>query len=100
IFAVEFTPENFDASLLEHVVRLPNVMQIQLAGTSVQDADLRKLVDLRLLTGIGLERTSVTDEGISHLRDLPYLQYIECDETSITAEGLDAVVKKIFGPPD
>ncbi|KLU05440.1 putative transmembrane protein [Rhodopirellula islandica] len=96
IFAIEFTAENFDPSLLEHVAHLPNLMQIQLAGTSVQDEDLSKLVDLRLLTGIGLNQTSITDRGISHLSDLPFLQHIECEGTSITAEGLDAVVKTPF----
>ncbi|WDQ14822.1 hypothetical protein [Rhodopirellula sp. P2] len=96
IFAIEFTEGNFDPSLLKHVARLPNLMQIQLAGTSVQDEDLSKLAELRLLTGIGLDRTSITDEGILHLSDLPFLQHIECEGTSITAEGLHAVIKNPF----
>ncbi|MFG0267175.1 MAG: hypothetical protein ACF8AM_18800, partial [Rhodopirellula sp. JB055] len=100
IFAVEFTPENFRSSLLDHVARLPNLMQIQLAGTSVQDEDLAKLVELRLLTGIGLDQTDVTDEGILQLSDLPFLQHIECEGTRVTAEGVDAVTKGAFSTFD
>lgn len=93
IFAVEFTPENYDPSLLEHVVRLPNLMQIQLAKTDVQDRDLSKLSHLRLLTGIGLDRTAITDRGIAHLKDLPFLQQIECEGTEVTSEAIGRAVK-------
>jgi hypothetical protein len=93
IFAVEFTPENYDLSLLDHVGRLPNLMQIQLAGTGVQDSDLSKLSHLRLLTGIGLDRTAITDEGIARLDGLPYLQHVECEGTEVTAEAISRVIK-------
>ncbi|EKK00326.1 hypothetical protein RBSH_04342 [Rhodopirellula baltica SH28] len=96
IFAVEFTPENFDPSLLDHVARLPNLMQIQLAGTGVKDSDLSRLSQLRLLTGIGLDRTAITDEGIAHLESLPFLQHIECEGTKVTAEAIARVIKNPY----
>ena len=68
-------------------------MQIQLAGTDVQDHDLSKLSHLRLLTGIGLDRTAITDEGISHLKGLPFLQQIECEGTKVTSEAIGRAIK-------
>ncbi len=91
VYAVAFTPENFDRLLLRHVVRLPNLQQIQFAGTSIEDHDLEILNRLRLLNGLGLNQTSVTDEGLKKLDDLPYLQYVETDGTSIRdARGTSA----------
>ncbi|MFG0287360.1 MAG: hypothetical protein ACF8CQ_04255 [Rhodopirellula sp. JB044] len=95
IFAVEFTTETFDPALLSYLEGLPNLMQIQFAGTRIQDADLAALKNLRLLTGIGLDQTKVTDQGIRHLSELPFLQYVGCEETAITPEGLAAVIKPI-----
>ena len=96
IFAVEIPPENYQPRLLELLEGLPNLMQIQLAGTSVRDVDLIPLVKLRLLTGLGLANTDVTDDGIRPLRDLPHLQHIEHDGTSISTDALNDVVKNPF----
>ncbi|MCC9658557.1 hypothetical protein [Rhodopirellula halodulae] len=95
IFAVEFSPDNFEPGLLEHLVRLPNVMQVQLAGTAVRDEDLVRLAELRLLTGVGLSRTAVTDSGIENLSGLPYLQVIECEGTEITEAAIAAVINPV-----
>ncbi len=93
IYAVAFTPENYDPDLLAQLQGLPNLTQIQLSDTSVQNSDLRYLLKLRLLIGIGLDRTNITDEGLRQLRELPLLQYIECEETKITERGLAFVLK-------
>ncbi|MCC9658556.1 hypothetical protein LOC70_22345 [Rhodopirellula sp. JC737] len=95
IFAVEFSPDNFEPGLLEHLVRLPNVMQVQLAGTAVRDEDLVRLAELRLLTGVGLSHTAVTDSGIENLSGLPYLQVIECEGTEITEAAIAAVINPV-----
>ena len=93
IYAVAFTPENYDAELLKHVRQLPNLEEIQLARCSVADDDLRHLDGLLLLNGIGLSGTQVTDDCLVHLKDLPSLHYIESDGTSLTFGALEKVLK-------
>ncbi|MCO8124112.1 hypothetical protein NHH03_20375 [Stieleria sp. TO1_6] len=93
IFAVEFPPDAFDPRWLSLLQGLPNLQQVQLAGTSVRDEDLHWLTRNRLLTGIGLENTNVTDKGVRDLKELPFLQSIEHDGTAITQTALDAVLK-------
>jgi hypothetical protein len=96
IFAVEIPPDRYQPHLLELLEGLPNLMQVQLAGTAVEDEDLRPLVNSRLLTGLGLRNTRVTDKGIRPLQDLPHLQHIEHDGTAITMDALNDVVKSPF----
>jgi len=93
IYAVAFTPENFQRELLRHLPGLVNLRQIQFAETSVRDADLRHLSRLRMLTGLGLSGTAVTDQGLEHLSGLPYLQYIEAEDTAITPAGITRVLR-------
>ena len=93
IYAVAFTPENFDSDLLRRLQGLPNLRQVQLSGTSVSDEDMRHLAALRMLTGLGLEQTAITDVGLASLRTLPYLTHIECGGTQITQRGLQSVLK-------
>ncbi len=87
VYAVAFTPENFDRSLLGHLDGLPNLRQLQFSGTDIEDRDLAELKSLRLLTGLGLNHTNVTEAGLSQLDDLPYLQYVETEGTAITKRG-------------
>ncbi len=87
VYAIAFTPENFDRRLLPFLKDLPNLQQIQLSGTDIQDHDLSKLKTLRLLTGLGLNHTRITDEGLNQLSDLPYLRYVESEGTKITKYG-------------
>ncbi|SMP53389.1 hypothetical protein SAMN06265222_104104 [Neorhodopirellula lusitana] len=94
--ALAFTPENFDPALLVHLHGLPNLSQVQLAGTSVQDSDLRWLAGLRLLSGLGLDQTSITDAGLVHLEGMPYLQYIEHEGTAITPGALKRILREPF----
>ncbi len=84
VYAVAFTPQNFDRRLLSSLEGLPNLRQIQFSGTDLQDSDLAKLKTLRLLSGLGLNQTQITDQGLSQLDGLPYLRYIESDGTAIT----------------
>ncbi len=93
IFAVAFTPENFDPSLLECLKGLPNIRQVQLSGTQVADADLETLLSLRLLSGIGLNNTAVTDTGLLSLAPLEYLSVVEYEETAISEDAVNQVLK-------
>ncbi len=87
VYAVAFTPENFDRKLLPYLEGLPNLQQIQFADTAIEDNDLRQLISLRLLTGLGLNNTKITDAGLSQLDELPYLQYVETEGTAITNQA-------------
>ncbi len=84
IYAVAFIPETFSPKLMLALDGLPNLTQIQLAGTAVRDQDLKHLLGLRKLQGLGLDDTGITDAGLHALRDLPSLRYIEREGTSIT----------------
>ena len=92
IYAVAFTPGNYKPELLKILKGLPNLQQVQLAGTEVTNRDLGFLRPLRMLTGVGLDQTQVTDEGIRSLQGLPYLVTIECEGTSVSDECLQQVL--------
>lgn len=79
IFAISFTPESFSADLLDRVNDLPNIEEIQLRGCDVRDDDLKKLVTLNRLGGIGLNQTPITHSGLKHLSAMKGLKLIEYD---------------------
>ena len=88
IYAIEFSPESFDSSVLCHLQGLPNLEQIQLAGCDVVDKDLRHLAGLDALVGIGLSHTSISDRGLLYLSKLGNLRLIEHHGSRITPFGL------------
>ena len=77
IFAISFTPEDFSAELLDLVNDLPNIEEIQLRGCEVRDDDLKKIVTLNRLGGIGLDQTPVTLRGLKHLSEMKRLTLIQ-----------------------
>lgn len=77
IFAILFPPEHFSAGLLDLVTDLPNVEEIQLRGCDIRDDDLKKLVPLNRLQGIGLNQTPITGSGLKHLSKMKQLGLIE-----------------------
>lgn len=88
VYAIEFNPKLFHSDLLKELGGISNIEQIQLAGTSVTDEDLKQLVDLPKLAGIGLNNTSITDQGIETLMKLPQLMLIEVDGTRVTPQTI------------
>ena len=93
IFAIQFSPEKFDAEHLKYLNGVSNVEEIQLSDTNFTDADLKSLPALPKLVGLGLSRTQVTDQGIEQLmlnrdRKFPRLEFIIADETSVSDELL------------
>ena len=95
IFAVSFTPENFDPTLLANLKGLPNIRQVQLSGTGVTDADLEKLLSLRMLTGVGLDNTAITDAGLLRLKTLSYLSMVEHEGTSVSEQAVNQVLNPV-----
>ena len=77
IFAISFPPEIFSAGLLDLVNDLPNIEEIQLRGCDVRDDDLKKIVTLNRLSGIGLNQTPITHNGLKLLSEMKRLTLIE-----------------------
>ncbi len=77
IFAISFTPEDFNADLLDLVNGLPNIEEIQLGGCDVRDEDLKKIASLNRLQGIGLNDTPITLSGLQQLSQMKGLNLIE-----------------------
>jgi len=93
VWAIQFSPDKFDAKFLKHLNGISNVEEIALADTSLTDADLKSLPGLPSLIGLGLSRTQVTDQGIQQLmldrrHKFPRLEFIVVDGTSISDEVL------------
>jgi len=91
IYAVEFDPLRFRPETLRWLSGLIGVEQVQLANCAVGDTDLRPLLQLPILSGIGLSHTRVTDQALQTLSQLPNLMLIETEGTAVTAAGLNAI---------
>ena len=90
VFAVEFSPENFNIDLLKHFEGLQNVEEIQFRNTSIKDADLKMLKGLRKLAGLGLKDTQITDAGVKILQTIPTLKIVEFDGTLASDSAIEA----------
>lgn len=93
VWAIQFSPENFDSKLFKHLNGISNLEQVVLDDTDFDDADVALLPPLPRLTGIGLSRTKITDKGIQQLivdrkRKFPRLKYIVADETEVSGQLL------------
>jgi hypothetical protein len=85
VYAVEIAPNHYHRDVLRFLHGLPNVEQLQLAGCSVTDDDLRLLIGCDNLQGIGLNETEVSETGLKYLAVLPRLNYMELEGTSTSA---------------
>lgn len=79
VYAVKIPPQYYRPELLRLVAELPNLEEIQLAGTNVRDQDLLVLKKLKRLKGIGLVDTLVTQAGLDRLRSIATLEIVESD---------------------
>jgi len=91
IYAVEFDPTRFRPDSLRWLSGLIGIEQVQLADCAIGDADLRPLLALPILSGLGLSHTEVTDEALRILSQLSNLILIETEGTAVTAAGLNAI---------
>ena len=77
---------------LEHVKQLENLIDLDLSeNSSLFDADLVHLADMKKLQRLNLWRVAVTDEGIAHLKGLTGMRWLNLDNTQITDAGLDSL---------
>lgn len=61
---------------------------LNMAGTGLDDAGLKKLSGLTEVVRVNLSRTSVTDRGMASLKALKHLQYLNLVGTKVTAAGV------------
>lgn len=72
--------------LLKNVLCL---VELNLAGAKIKDADLANLKGLTNLNRLHLENTPVTDAGLVHLKGLVNLNYLNLYGTAVTDAGLE-----------
>lgn len=82
--------KSFDGAALAAVAPLaPYVVEAELAGTPLAEADLVALKEFRALTRLDLSRTRLTGEGFATLTGLARLESINLSEARLTDAGLD-----------
>jgi mono/diheme cytochrome c family protein len=64
------------------------LVELNLAGTKIKDADLANLKGLTNLNRLHLENTPITDAGLVHLKGLVNLNYLNLYGTAVTDAGL------------
>ncbi len=64
------------------------IIELNLARTSVTDDQLLLISELKELRRLHLEHTQITDLGMIHLKALENLSYLNLIETKVTDEGL------------
>ncbi len=64
------------------------VVGVHLDGTTVTDADLKNLKELKGLGSLGLADTQITDSGLKDLKELKDLWRLDLTSTQITDAGL------------
>ena len=62
---------------LKYLNTLPNLKELHLAGSQVDDRGLENINDLTGLCLLGLDRTRITDTGLGHLEKLTNLTYLD-----------------------
>jgi len=77
----------FDDDDASYLVNGGALVRLTLGDTAIGDEGLRVL-KLRDVVLLNLPRTKVTDEGLSYLDSLSELQYLDLNGTAITDDGL------------
>lgn len=66
---------------------------LNLANTSLNDAEMKTIAKLDQLYRLNLSRTAVTDKGLQFLKSLSQLRYLNLVGTKVTAAGLEPLEK-------
>ncbi len=80
---------NFDARTFVLLKDIANLLELDLSGVKLADADLVNIAGLVHLDRLRLEHTPVTDAGLAHLKRLTNLTYLNLFDTGITDSGLE-----------
>lgn len=70
---------------------IPTLVDLNLAGLKISDADLDHVATLENLVRLHLENTPVTDAGIAKLKGLKNLRYLNLYNTSVGDSSIDTL---------
>lgn len=86
---LDLSDTNVSVEGLQEVLKMtPNLIYLGLAGTKLQDDDLKVLKTLPKLIFVNLSRTQVTEARLKHLQGLSSIETLYLDGTSITPAEL------------
>jgi len=71
-----------------------HIVEVDLHGTDVNDADLTKLQSLSKLRSVVLYSTSISDAGLETLAELPSIKYIDISSTQVSPKTVSALTRK------
>jgi mono/diheme cytochrome c family protein len=72
---------------------IPNLAELNLGNTMIDDAMLVHLKPLVNLTRLGLHNTKITDGGLAHLQDMAKLESLNVYGTAVTDAGLEKLAR-------
>lgn len=96
---VDLSSINPDAVVMGHVNAIPNVRELVLKGSKVDDATLALLKDSKALYQLDLTGSKVTDAGLKEFasKSFPALYMLILDSTQVTGEGLASLPSRLGG---
>ena len=77
------------AKALGPLGKVLGLVDLNLGGVQIKDADVANLKGLTNLNRLHLENTPVTDTGLVHLKGLLHLEYLNLYGTTVTDAGLE-----------
>ena len=81
--------EKADAALFSLLKGAVSIVDLDLSGQKVSDADLAPLAGLKNLRKLSLARSAVKDSGLVHLKGLEKLESLNLFQTEVTDAGLE-----------
>jgi hypothetical protein len=76
---------------LDNLAPLTDLKILNLSGSRITDEGLAKLEPLKRLKFLYLFKTDITDAGLAHLKELPRLEVLCLDQTLITDAGIKSL---------
>jgi hypothetical protein len=83
--------ENVDSALVANLSGATAIVDLDLAGQKLADADFAVLSGLKNLRKLSLARGSVKDASLSHLKGLEKLESLNLFQTEVGDSGLEAL---------
>ena len=81
--------EKPDATVFALLKPCPLIVELNLSGASLSEADLANLEGLKNLVKLNLAKSTVTDAGLAHLKGLTQLETLNLFHTGVTDAGLE-----------
>ena len=73
------------------IARYQTLLDVDLAGSSIQDDDLQYLVGLENLERLHLTDTAIGDAGLKHVAGIQSLKILRLEGTKVTDDGINLI---------